>query len=356
MKFIHTADIHYGMKPDITKFWTKERENDIKNSFKKVIDSCVEYNVDFLFISGDLFHSKITEKDIRETNYLFSKIEKVKIIIILGNHDYYFLKNYIDKFIFNKNVYILKNDKIDSIFFKDLNTRIYGFSYHEKEILENRVKNIKIENKDNINILMLHGGDKNHLPFEKEELLNSGFSYIALGHIHKKEIFKGNYMAYPGSLEALDNTESGKHGFLFGEIDDLEKKIKYLKFIESSKINYISLTLKINKETTSNEIIDKIIEEIKKIDLNNIYKIYLKGYKNIDFEFNKNLLPKDIKIYDVYDETEYAYNIEKIKEKHKKDIIGIYIENLKDKIKNKKEEKAFYYGLNAILKNVKERD
>lgn len=46
------------------------------------------------------------------------------------------------------------------------------------------------------------------------------FSYIALGHIHKPAVLLENRMAYPGSPEPLDLTETGPHGYLTGEIDD----------------------------------------------------------------------------------------------------------------------------------------
>lgn len=56
MKFIHVSDIHIGMSPDPTMFWSEDRANDIKETFSDVISRCKDEEVDLLLISGDLFN------------------------------------------------------------------------------------------------------------------------------------------------------------------------------------------------------------------------------------------------------------------------------------------------------------
>ena len=38
MKFIHTADIHWGMIPDSDKPWGKKREQAIRLTFQRIIE------------------------------------------------------------------------------------------------------------------------------------------------------------------------------------------------------------------------------------------------------------------------------------------------------------------------------
>ena len=87
MKFIHTADIHWGMAPDSDKPWSKERAQAIKDSFQEVVHQARERDVDFLFVSGDLFHRQPLARDLKEINYLFSTIPSVRVVLIAGNHD-----------------------------------------------------------------------------------------------------------------------------------------------------------------------------------------------------------------------------------------------------------------------------
>ncbi len=72
MKFIHTADIHWGMNPDSDKPWSRERAQAIKDTFARIIQEAKDRDVDCIFISGDLFHSQPLARDLKELNYLFS--------------------------------------------------------------------------------------------------------------------------------------------------------------------------------------------------------------------------------------------------------------------------------------------
>ena len=68
MKFIHIADVHWGMNPDSDKSWSWERAQAIKDTFASVIREARERDVDCLFISGDLFHHQPLARDLKELN------------------------------------------------------------------------------------------------------------------------------------------------------------------------------------------------------------------------------------------------------------------------------------------------
>ena len=87
MKFIHTGDIHWGMSPDCDHLWSRERAQAIKETFEEIIRLSRERQVDFLLISGDLFHRQPLARDLKEINYLFSTIPSVRVVLIAGNHD-----------------------------------------------------------------------------------------------------------------------------------------------------------------------------------------------------------------------------------------------------------------------------
>ena len=53
MKFIHTADIHWGMIPDSDKPWGKKREQAIRLTFQGIIEDARDSRADLLLISGD---------------------------------------------------------------------------------------------------------------------------------------------------------------------------------------------------------------------------------------------------------------------------------------------------------------
>ena len=85
-----------------------------------------------------------------------------------------------------------------SVDFKELKTRVYGLSYYQKEIREGLYDRAKAPNKQKYEILLAHGGDEKHIPIKKEILSNLGYSYIAMGHIHKPQALVENQIVYAG--------------------------------------------------------------------------------------------------------------------------------------------------------------
>ncbi len=61
-------------------------------------------------------------------------------------------------------------------------------------------------------------------------------------------------MAYCGSPEPLDKTETGRHGILYGEIDPESCQVTTLDFIPMAKLRYIPLIVRVTPDTTNTEL------------------------------------------------------------------------------------------------------
>ena len=156
--------------------------------------------------------------------------------------------------------------ELSSVYFDSLNTEVYGFSYHSAEITAPFGEGLSIPDSKRIRILMLHGGDAKHVPFDKNVLAALPFSYIALGHIHKPAVLMENRMAYCGSPEPLDLTETGAHGYFLGEIDEGSGRVVSLSFQPVSQAQYIPLVVNVTPATTNEELAQIIAGEIRKPD------------------------------------------------------------------------------------------
>lgn len=66
-------------------------------------------------------------------------------------------------------------------------------------------------------LLLAHGGDARHMPWNPGRMAQAGFDYIACGHIHKPGILIPGKMAYAGALEPTDETQLGPHGYIRGQ-------------------------------------------------------------------------------------------------------------------------------------------
>ena len=355
MKFIHTADIHWGMVPDSDRPWGKKREQAIRLTLQSIVEEARENHVDLLLISGDLFHRQPLARDLKEVNYLFATIPGTRVVIIAGNHDRVRRRSALLSFKWSPNVTYFMDEDLSSVYFEDLNTEVFGFSYHTPEILEDRTTQFMIPNNRRNKILMLHGGDAKHLPFDKNAVAAMPFSYIALGHIHKPGVLIENKMAYPGSPEPLDLTETGPHGFYLGELDEISGRVTSLEFRPISQAQYIPLVVSVTPATTNLELSQLIADEIRKRGAGNIYRFRIKGMRDPDVEFDLDFLAGQWNIVEILDESEPQYDYHALFAEHPSDMIGFYIRALHKEDMSPVEKKALHYGIHALLMTKDER-
>ncbi|SFR71440.1 metallophosphoesterase family protein [Anaeromicropila populeti] len=349
MKFIHIADIHYGMMPDAGKPWSENRKKEILQSFYEVLAVCNREKADLLLIAGDLFHRQPLKKELKEVEYGFSKLRNTQVVLMAGNHDYIGQNSYYTQYEWKENVKILQGGEMQSLSFPHFSTTVYGFSYDKRDIIEPRYDSLYAERENEINILLAHGGDEKNIPINVRKLNASNFDYIALGHIHKPQLIS-NKMAYCGSLEPLDINETGPHGYIMGEIiKEGTKASVNIRFVPCAKREYIHLKVVVEPEMTAFQVYDIIKEEIERNGVNNLYRIILCGFRAIDLEWNFQTIGLLGNIIDVMDETMPNYDFEKLYHENRNNMIGMYIDAIrKSGYADDIADKALYLGLEAL--------
>lgn len=355
MRFIHTADIHWGMHPDNDKPWARDRAQAIKDTFTEIVRQTKARDADCLFIAGDLFHRQPLLRDLKELNYLFSTIPGTRVIIIAGNHDRIRQNSALLSFQWCSNVTWIMNETPTTLVFEDLNLDVTGFSYHTPEITKPLLNDIKAPDTPRIHILLAHGGDASHLPIDRHLLSSAGFSYAALGHIHKPELSPDRRFAYPGSPEPLDRTETGAHGMIAGEISPSSRQVTSLEFIPMAQAQYIPLIVHVTPSTTNAELMDRISEEIRRRGLEHIYRFRLRGQRDPDIVFELDALEHRMQVIEIIDESEPQYDFSRLFAEHPGDMIGFYIRALQRETMSPVEKKALFYGIDALLSTTDER-
>lgn len=351
MKFIHIADVHLGAKPDRQFKWSDEREKERYDSFQAIIKKCNDEEIDLLLIAGDLFSKQPLIRELKEVNYLFEALHKTRVLLIAGNHDFIGLRSNYTNFKWSDKVHFFYEEEFTSIYIEELNTEVYGFSYHSRELHEAKFHTIKPSHKDRINILLVHGGSVNHSPMDKAKMLESDFDYIAMGHIHKPQIFE-NKMAYSGSLEPMDKTETGPRGHIVGEITRENERIRVeLEFVVSALRQYKKLELEVNKDTTMGSLMDMVKERIQKEGIHDIYILDLIGKRDPDILFTMDNLYQLGNVIEVNNYTEPDYDFNALYKENSNNIIGYYMKQI-ESISTEEEEllhRALYLGIEALL-------
>ena len=162
-------------------------------------------------------------------------------------------------------------------------------------------------------------------------------------------------MAYCGSPEPLDMTETGPHGFFAGEIHPVTRRLTRLDFIPASALQYIPLAVTISRETTNGELSDRIAREIEKRGSQNIYRFRIRGMRDPDIEFDLETLASRFRIAEIIDDSEPQYDFSALFAEHSSDMIGFFIQALQKEDMSPVEKKALHYGVNALLHTTDER-
>lgn len=301
MKFIHAADIHLGAKMD-SKFpqhICAMRKEELRNTFKRMVDYARANNVRAIILAGDVFDSDMPP--IRDKEFFYSVIRNtpdIDFLYLKGNHD----------------IAAYAEENLPNL--KTFNTQWKYYDYGEVVIAGVEISHDNSASiystlslqPDRLNIAVLHGQidevsgkDKVNL----RRLREKNIDYLALGHIHKLQSGKiderGEY-AYSGCLEGRGFDEIGEHGFLLLETG---KKITR-KFIPFAERTIIENDVDISGVKDSYSAYLNVKDQIK-FEKKNIYRINLVG--EIDSEIDITVgdltayLSRDCFFTDVKDKT-----------------------------------------------------
>lgn len=350
MRFIHIADVHLGAVPDKNKAWSEIRKKEIADTFERIIYVVKDEEPDILFIAGDLFHRQPLLRELKEINYLFTKIPRTKVVMIAGNHDYIHKDSYYRSFEWNENVIFLKSPKIESVYLPEINTEIYGASYYDRENTEAIYDGIKPADTEHINVLLAHGGDERHIPINANRLLLNGFDYIALGHIHKPGSIgaQDSCAKYCGAPEPLDVNELGEHGFIRGEVT---KTKFYTEFVPFASRKYVELAIELNTDMTFLELQHKVAEAIENMGGKHLYRIHLTGFKDEVMQVSSEALEKLGNIARIEDKSITDYRYDKLLRENGDNLLSRYLRYFLEDGRelDEVEKKALDYGVRALL-------
>ena len=347
IRFIHLADVHLGAVPDRGCPWSREREEEIWETFRRVIVTIRKSPVDLLFIAGDLFHRQPLISELREINDLFATISQTRIFLMAGDNDYMKEDSFYRTFKWNENVSLFDEESRTCIEIPDKNIYVYGLSYEHKEIHEALYDDWKKSDKRGFHVLMAHGGDEEHIPMDFRKMAEGGFDYVALGHRCQQQAPLKDWMLYSGALEPIDRNDLGEHGYIEGTYDEGKVRTRFVPFASRS---YQNLLLTVREGSTQHTLEEMLRNEIMKRGGKNIYRVIIQGTRSPGSLLLAERLKSMGNIVEVLDESRPAYDLEKLHEQYKGTLIGDYIEQFPDNGRRPVvQDKALYHGLQALL-------
>jgi DNA repair protein SbcD/Mre11 len=289
--FIHAADVHLGN----LQYGSIARYNDFARSFSAMIDDAIYRKVDFVLVSGDLFHKRsLDPQTLYQAVELLAPLREhnIPLIAIIGNHENPHIfegMSWPDYLNVTGQIILLDAYMKDNQFviapwdyrsrkgaFIDLpcGARIIGSRYYGASTPQVLCKYLEVLAglpSATFSIYMLHAGLQGTLDIQAPSVtrtqldpLRAYTDYIAMGHFHKPYEQDG-WIYNPGSLETVSVEEVSwdDRGYLYVEVDSGRLPKHNVTHIKSKRRPFIRLSFPVDTHPSPTALLAALLEYAK---------------------------------------------------------------------------------------------
>ena len=295
VRFIHAADIHLDSplkglanrhNLPTAKILAATRE-----ALVNLVTLAIDEKVDFVLLAGDIYDG---DPEDLKANFHFNQQmgrlnqKNIKVVMITGNHD---AKSKISKPLSPpKNLTILSAHQPESCEITkegEVIAIIHGQGFLNQAETRNLASTYPAPVAGKLNIGILHTsldgreGHANYAPTTTNELINKGYSYWALGHVHTREVVHQKpYIIFPGNIQGRHIRETGAKGCYLVTFNDNSEA--QLKFKPLDVFRWEAITVNLDGIEKESEFEGKLAEtvESRNLPFNEIphgIRIILKG-------------------------------------------------------------------------------
>ncbi len=189
----------------------------------RVAEVCRREGCDIMLLSGDIFDGPYTRESLEAVR---SALEDcgVPVFISPGNHDFYGPGSPWLEERWPENVHVFKG-AMESVCLPELDCRIYGAGYQSMDC-DSLLEGFHADCDERFCIAVLHGDPTNaaspYCPMTMAQIRDSGLDYLALGHIHRANMFHagGTICAWPGCPMGRGFDERDERGVYVTELGE----------------------------------------------------------------------------------------------------------------------------------------
>jgi DNA repair protein SbcD/Mre11 len=253
-QFIHAADIHLDSPlKGLTNFETAPIEriqSATRDAFKNLIQLALDERVAFVLIAGDLWDCDWP--DAAPGLFFISQVARldkagIPVFVVKGNHD---ANSQLTTGIRNwpKNVTMFRPKKAHTELLEKWNVAIHGQSYAQQHIHEDLSEYYPAPVAGAFNIGLLHtcleDGGTDYAPACLDKLVERGYDYWALGHIHDRQDLSRNgvHIEFPGNLQGRSMRETGPKGCTLVTVADDHTATTRFEALDVVRWEEISIT------------------------------------------------------------------------------------------------------------------
>ncbi|MBJ89324.1 MAG: DNA repair exonuclease [Woeseia sp.] len=231
-RFLHAADIHLDSP---LRGLTGHEGNTVerirsatRDALDRLVTFAIEENVAFLIIAGDLYDGDWRDYN---TGLFFARqmgrlnAEGIAVYLLHGNHDA--ARQITKRLELPSNVHVFGSSKPETFRIDSLDVALHGQSFRQRDVTDNLSLTYPEPVSDFFNIGVLHtalagrAGHESYAPCSSDDLVNKGYNYWALGHVHQAEVVHEHpHIVFPGNLQGRHSRETGAKGASLIKVED----------------------------------------------------------------------------------------------------------------------------------------
>jgi exonuclease SbcD len=274
MKFVHAADLHIdsplrgleryqGAPVEIIRGATRR-------AVEHLVELCLEEDAKLLVLCGDLYDGDWKDYS---TGLFFcqqmARLREANVVVawIRGNHDA--ASRLTQHLRPTDNVHELSHARpitlereIDGV-----PVALHGQGFPKAKITEDLTERYPAPVSGAFNLGLLHTaldgreGHDAYAPCRVESLVNKGYDYWALGHVHQREqVHREPWIVFPGNLQGRHARETGKKGATLvtvsgGRVSDVEARAL-------DEVRWVHVVYDASQAATTDDVVDAVRAQV----------------------------------------------------------------------------------------------
>lgn len=266
--FIHAADLHLDSPLRGLETYADAPVEQIRMAPRRALDNLVQLaiaqEVDFVLLAGDLYDGDWP--DYNTGLYFIQRMgqlqeNNIQVFLVAGNHD---AANQITKTLpWPANVHHFAHEEPQTQVLEDLGVAIHGQSFASRAVTDNLARHYPLARPGLFNIGLLHTsltgreGHASYAPCQLEDLLNKGYDYWALGHVHlREEVHVDPWVVFPGNLQGRHIRETGPKGCTLVRV--AHGRVMHVEHQEVDVLRFARCTVDVSACTTLEDVWQEI--------------------------------------------------------------------------------------------------
>ena len=272
MKFVHAADLHLDSPlAGLAKYEgapVEQIRGATRRALENLVELCIGEQAELLVIAGDLYDGDWRDYS---TGLFFNKqmstlrAAGVKVVWIRGNHDA--ASKLTSHLALPDNSRELSHKKPESFLLEELGVAVHGQGFDRWDETRDLSERYPEPKRDLFNIGVLHTalegrpGHARYAPCRLSALIDRGYEYFALGHVHHREVLSDDpWIVFPGNLQGRHARETGAKGATLVTVEDL--RVHAVEHRALDEVRWHVAAVDVARESSLDGVLERVREEL----------------------------------------------------------------------------------------------